>query len=923
MPAAYLFGPFQLVPARRALLIGDRRQRLGSRAFDLLVALVQRHGRHVSNAELQALVWPETVVDPGALRVHMSALRKALGGGFDGNRYIVNEPSRGYCFIADVEALDADPVPVPTQEQPAGRVVASPLPVSPTRLFGRCGLVTDIGRLLPERRCVTVVGPGGVGKSALAIAAAGQVSVAQGMAGVFVELAPAVDSVSVLAQLSSALGLTGAADPLPTVIAFLREKRMLVLLDNCEHVLAETRVLIERLLNEAGQIVVLATSREPLGIDAEWVVRLPTLATPPIAAMSAAQAREFPAVALFAERAASNGFDFTEDDVASVITICRRLDGLPLAIELAAACVDQLGVAALEQLVSERLTLPRRGRRTALPRHQTLRATIDWSHELLSEPEKRLLRRLAVFRGRFTELAAHAISGDEPDRVADTLQALVAKSLVVGDVDLDPPQYRLLESTRDYAQEKLIAGGETDLALRRLTLFLRDHLQRIDADRLHASATSWPTSHAYLIPDVRAALAWAFGERGDHRLAVDLTARSATLWLTTMSMAEFVALADKALGECAIAHDSYNEMQLREAMGHACWHLRGAHATTSDSFLRALELADELGDDDYKLRSTWGLWLVATSTGDHPGAVALAEAFGRIVEQSGYDDAVIAHARMMALALHLEGRQAQALAYARRVLEAPDTANRASRGSSFQFDQRVAVHVVMARALWLLGCPDQAMAHARQAVDRASEVGHALSICYALASGAIPIALRNGDHATALRYAQWLVDEAQERSLEYWRHFGRCFLGVIQRDESPNSLNAEIVPSMVLREDLCIIDESLFTPALSDRANAGAGGWCQPELLRLAGLQELSRGDPEAGARAEALFKRGLTLAQDQQALAWQLRCATSLAALWAGCARAREGRDILDGVMSSLEEGHATRDVRRAAAVLSDLSRG
>ena len=263
---------------------------------------------------------------------------------------------------------------------------------------------------------------------------------------------------------------------------------MLLVLDNCEHVIEAAAVLAAELLNGAPGVQILATSREPLRADGEHVHRLPSLACPPASArLTAAQALGFPAVQLFVERAAasSGAFTFGDEDAPLVADICRRLDGVPLAIELAAARVDAFGVRGLAVRLADPLQLLTGGRRPALPRHQTLRATLDWGYELLSEPERTVLRRLAIFAGGFTLEAASAVAASAevaPAEVVEHVANLVTKSLIAANVGGAAPCYRLLGTTRAYALEKLLESGELEQVWRRHAACLRDPDQRPEAD---------------------------------------------------------------------------------------------------------------------------------------------------------------------------------------------------------------------------------------------------------------------------------------------------------------------------------------------------------------------------------------------------------------------------------------------------------
>ncbi|HEX2010551.1 MAG TPA: winged helix-turn-helix domain-containing protein, partial [Roseateles sp.] len=505
------FGPFTLQPAHRVLLEGAQPVHLGGRAFDLLLALLERPGEVLSTPELLARVWPGSVVEPGSVRVHLSALRKALGDGRNGRRFIINVPPGGYCFVEPLGTAAAAAVADPALLLPG-------LPPAPV-LIGRAELVDELVQQLPQRRLLTLVGPGGIGKTSLALAALPRLAGAYAQGLRYVELAPLSDEPRVLGALAAALGLAlPARTPLQGLAAYLRDKNMLIVLDNCEQVIDAVARLAEALLLAAPDVHLLATSREPLRIPGEWVQRLGSLRVPPAGALDAAEVLTYPAAQLFLERASASlgAIELAADEAQALGAICRGLDGIPLAIELAAASVDAFGLRGLAGQLDHGLALLTHGRRTALPRHRTLRATLDWSHGLLSEGERRLLRRLAVFRSHFTLAGALAICDDDGGGdTAELLASLVAKSLLNADMRGEPVQYWLLEVTREYAAERLAESGEGALLARRHAVYLCRLFEHAAAERERSVPAQWLARYGRGIADLRAAMVWALGPAGD------------------------------------------------------------------------------------------------------------------------------------------------------------------------------------------------------------------------------------------------------------------------------------------------------------------------------------------------------------------------------------------------------------------------
>jgi predicted ATPase/DNA-binding winged helix-turn-helix (wHTH) protein len=480
---ATAFGPFRLRSARRLLLHGDQPVRLGSRALEILIALVERPGELVTKAELMARAWPSTFVEEGNLKVQVAGLRRALGDSRGSDRYLVTVPGHGYRFVAPVALIDE------SVAAPRAAVAAAKLPAPVTHLIDRAEIIGAITADLPHRRLITIVGPGGIGKTTVALAVARGLIEAHGHGAALVDLAQVVDPRLVPSALADALGpKIGSEHSIRGSIAALGGKPVLLVLDNCEHVIEAAAALAVEVLNGAPGVQILATSREPLRVESEQVHRLsPLESPPPSAGLTAAAALGFPAVQLFVERAAAilGEFELDDEDAPVVAEICRKLDGVPLAIEFAAARIDAFGVRGVAAHLDDRLQLLTGGRRPALPRHRSLRANLDWCHDLLREPERVVLRRVAILAGDFTLGAAKAvamsaeIAGPE---VVECVANLVTKSLIETDVDGAVPRYRLHETTQAYALEKLFASGELEQVERRYAEYLRSLVWRPEVD---------------------------------------------------------------------------------------------------------------------------------------------------------------------------------------------------------------------------------------------------------------------------------------------------------------------------------------------------------------------------------------------------------------------------------------------------------
>src|SRR5471030_3026167 len=448
------FGPFQLFPGRRLLLKGGKPVALSSRALEILIVLLERNGDVVSKQELMARVWPGTIVVDASLRVHLVALRKALRDERCDGSYIGNVSGRGYRFTETIVRL------APDAQRPTAM---NSLPAPILRLIGRDDAVAALVRELPARRLASLVGGGGIGKTSVALAAGQLLAAGYPDGASFVDLSPLSDAALVPAALAASFGVSVLPEAgVRFLLQYLGGKQMLLLLDNCEHLVGGVAALVETLLRHCPGVHVLATSREPLGVEGEWLYRLPPLGTPPEqdTPLTAAAVLAFPAAQLFVERAGSALGSFELDDAEAPLLagLCRQLDGMPLAIELAASRIDLFGIAGLAARLDDCLALLTRSRRTAQARHRTLRATLDWSYELLPEVEKIVLRRLAVFAASFSKEGAVAVAagdGVSEREVLEGLENLAAKSLINISIDGGRLSYHLLQLTRAYAKEKL------------------------------------------------------------------------------------------------------------------------------------------------------------------------------------------------------------------------------------------------------------------------------------------------------------------------------------------------------------------------------------------------------------------------------------------------------------------------------------
>jgi predicted ATPase/DNA-binding winged helix-turn-helix (wHTH) protein len=906
----YVNGEWEIDLSRRELRSGGVPVALGGRAFEIIEILVESAGMLVTKEDLMANVWPGATIEDNTLQVHISAVRRAFGAD---RGMLATAFGRGYRLLGDWTARTDDaalsqpgpalsPAPLPQDEQTTN------LPLATSELIGRADAVRQLRDLLSIHRVVTLTGPGGIGKTALALETARSLLLGAQSEVRFVELMALSDPDLVPTAVAAVLGLQpgGGAPSAESVARAIGRRKLLLLLDNCEHLIDAAAHLAETVVRACPRASILATSREVLRIDGECVFRVPPLDVPAQDSEAPADVLSHSAVHLFIARTRMRNQDFSprDDDMPLIANICRRLEGIPLAIEFAAARAAVLGLQEVATRLDDRFDLLTDGRRTALPRHQTLRATLDWSYDLLPAIEQRILRRLAVFPGGFTlEAAAAVMSPDGGSTVIDGIANLVAKSLITLDTAASGERWRLLDTVRAYAQEKLDENGEAEGTARRQAEFYLSLLANSQADRE--------------IDNIRAALDWAFSAAGDSRLAVDLTVACVPSWTRLSLLGECRTRVEAALAVLNGAGSPRAELTLRTALGMALAYTSGPIDAAKPNWQRVRDLADALDDTEYQLRAVYGLWLHEILICEYRVALALAQQFQQIAASATAD--LPTADRMMAMVLHYLGDQAGACEYAERSLAAPLPPDRNLYAARYGVDQRVGALALLARALWLRGLPDQAMESAQAAVDEATDVGHANSVCLALADGACIVAILCGDINAATRFSTALTEHADRHALGVWRTYARALRGRLMISSQPLE-GAALLRSALeglhdtpfdirfqlylvwLAEVLASADQASEALQAIDgaleRAERTEERWYLPEILRIHG---------ELSADAD-YFARSLQLAREQNALSWELRVAASLV-------RGQHAEPaILGATLARFTEGFSTADVLAAS---------
>lgn len=938
----YVCAEWEIDLARRELRASGELVPLGGRAFEILAELVQAQGQLLTKNDLTERVWRGVFVEESALRVHVAAIRKALGPDRD---MLSTSFGRGYRLIGAWRIRHMDR---PLQSVATAVLPSINIPSASFDLIGRTTAIPHLWRLLSAYRVVSLVGPGGIGKTALALEAARMPP--PGFAGdrLLVELASLSDPKLVCSVIAGVLGtkLEGEEISPGAIARAIGPRQLLLILDNCEHVIDAVAQVAELVVSRCSGTSILATSREALRIEGEYIYRVPPLGVPPEAWRDPAGTSAYSAVELFTRRAKALGSNFAPDEqnIVAIAAICRRLDGIPLAIEFAAARAVMLSPPKIAALLDDRFKFLTTGRRTALPRQQTLRATLDWSYDLLPDDEAWLLRQLAIFAGEFQLDAVIAVAGDGIGDVTGQLARLVAKSLVLADIRGDSPHYRLLDTTRAYALEKLHARGEYVGAAHRQAKYYTGFFAGAEADSEVKPQVEWLTIYGRHIDNVRTSLDWAFSSGGDPQAGAALTAAAVPLWVQLSLLTECRERTELALSHLdpASANAPRLRMQLSAARGWSLMYGVGRAREAGPAWAATLQLAEQLGDRDYLLRALWGLCIDQFNNGEFRKALEFAHRFAEVVADSGSPVDRMMADRLLATTLHYLGDQRRAHHHIERTLSGLADLAAKPQVIRFRFDLRASTRYFQARILWLLGLADQALSVVDHNVEEGRSSGHALTFCSVLGQGACPVAFLAGDLDAAERYCAMLLEHTERHPIRLWNLWARAFKGLLiaRRGDLATGLQllrkafdlageARFLPRFLLplgelaaclgeagkvAQGLATADEALA------RCEARDEGWYVAELWRIKGELLLLPGAHRSTTAAGQAFDRAFEVARRQGALFWELRTAISVARLRMSEGHAADARHVLASAYGRFTEGFEIADLREARAMMAKL---
>jgi predicted ATPase/DNA-binding winged helix-turn-helix (wHTH) protein len=956
MKDAVSFGPFHLYPGTRILRKNGKIVPVGSRAFDMLVAMASRQGEVVTPEELMAIAWPGLAVEDSNVRVQIANLRRALRGGHDSTQYIANVAGRGYCFVAPVTPLEPEAphtamasgmgVRPPAQQADGSRVAAGPTHSFPPPLdgaIGRAACVTELVQVVHERRLVTVVGAAGAGKTTLAILAAHAIDSFAGSM-VFVDLS-LVDRAELVAEaVASAVGyMPPGGELLPGLLDVLSARRMLIVLDNCEHVIAAAASLSQQIVQGTRDVSFLNTSREALRVREEFVYLLRPLASPPqTARLSIQQALVWPAVQLFMERAKEGGARGTlsDDEAETVATLCRRLDGNPHAIGLVASRVGTYGIRGVADLFDSQFALQWQGRRDDNPRHQSVEALIDWSYNLLPETDRLVLQRLSVFSGDFPVAAAVAVTSDEAVdafQVREAIGNLVDKSLVAFGAESGEAHLRLLETTKVYATARLARLPEGNQFARRHALYYAEQLRQA-SDGHTASGPSGIAARPLDVANVRAAVEWAFSAGQDAVLATQMWCLAAPLFLELGLIRECKRTCERALNELPNEYRStQTELRLLDLTAMTCFAGADYGAVMRRVLERGLALSRQLGASESIFHFLTGLHLQMITTGEFLSALSVCEEYSSWAAASGRQAEAVISGWMSGSSLHYTGDLAGADANF-----AASTQLVAEHGMRplhyFELMEEIIASINSARVTWALGRPTQALQLALNVI----RAGHSLPGTLAMrVTLCFQILLSHGLY----EQARGLIEDLENLSIDYNTSVRRQVINVVKGfllihlgdhraaiEHLQQCLALLPPPKMsVVRTDAlqALAEAQLSTGcaaaaldsineaiALSEETN---GKFNFPDLLRTKAevMMGLPGVEPEA---IEMALSEAENCARQQGALTWELRVAQTVARARAAEGQRDEARETLERVYARFTEGLDTNDLKAAAQTIGSL---
>jgi predicted ATPase/DNA-binding winged helix-turn-helix (wHTH) protein len=951
MSSAFEFGPFWLCPQTRILRKNNVQVVLGSRAFDLLVGLVESHGKVLTHRELMAIAWPEMVIEASNVRVQIAHLRRILGCGEDGPRYIASIAGRGYYFAAgvkQVESIDQHQGGMAADSAGTGNTTRSARAPSnfPARCEGAIGrddCVNQLTQLVQGKRLVTIVGPGGAGKTTLAILVAHALEDSDSSL-VFVDLSVVEDDAMITEALASAIGYNSTKAALfPDLLDALALRKILIVLDNCEHILDLIASMCQRIVESTESVHFLNTSREALGVKDEFVYPLRPLSFPSQSEyLSAEQAMLWPAIQLFVERAREGGGSdkLTDEEAPLVAMLCRRLDGNPHAIELVARRVGTFGVQGIADLLTNHFPLHWHSHRDSSPRHQTIETMIDWSHNLLPEKNREILYKLSVFQSGFSMDAAVAVlSSEQADniRVEVAISDLVDKSLVATSSVNGAAQFRLLETTRAYAANRLSRMRYADETALKHAQWYAQQLMKYVAHVDNAGAESI----CFQAPDTdnaRAAIEWLFATHQDAELTTRISYGAARLFLDSGLLRECKRCCERAMSTLPEhLHFTKVELDLLELMAVTYYSGGDYDGGIIDVIERGLAISRELGDRLSAFHLLAGQHLIMMAGGNLQQSLEVSDQFAREASTYGGTSEAIIASWLTGSSHHYMGNQRSA-DYSLSSSIQMNTLHKLRPLRYFEKKQQVSASIGMARVALLRGMPIQALKLALEALDDSRLHPDSFYICVVLC---FDIFLHNGRNVQAEDLLRELNEFANEYNIAVRapvihvlegklllyqgmieaaiQHLRRCLTQLpssrisVVRVDALQTLSQALLDNGSGFDSLIVINEAISL------AKKTGGVFSLADLLRT--KAEVMMSLPQLDQKTiDDLLSRAMNCAKQQSALFWEMRVALTMARSKKSQGKIVEARGILQGVYYRFTEGFDINDLKTMAKAIEEI---
>ncbi|MBB3916247.1 winged helix-turn-helix domain-containing protein [Rhizobium fabae] len=935
-PEMVAFGPFRLHLKLRRLFRDEEEVRLGNRAMELLIALAGKKGEVVTKRDLFDAAWPGIFIEDGNLKVTIASLRRTLRKYSAAGDYIKTFSNRGYWLSDEAEGIASD-------EGNPQSIASTQIPHL-GNVIGRADEIAELCKTVGIGRLTNIVGAGGIGKTTVAIAVARIVEGEEEVPVTFVDLSRITDEEYVIPSLAAVLGInSGSQDRLDAISSTLAKRATLLVLDTCEHVSNAVAHLCEVVLRRTESVRILCTSRQVLRAKHEKVVWLAPLGVPPAGAAPAAEeVLAYPAPKLLVERASEAGdYKLTDGEAGTVAEICRRLGGLPLAIELIAPrLLVEAAADVLRELDNRFAGFTGRELETPL-RQRTLLATLEWSYAMLTESEAAVLRAASIFAQPFEPGALLRVISHhhfDPALVFDALAGLRSKSMLSIEHASDEMRFRLLDSTRAFAANLLEISGEVEQVSAAYARYVLEVFEKSITEQARLPAQKWYTTYATRAEELRKAITWALYQSGDTLLGLRLVVTGLPLWHELSMMEDARRNCEEALAAYDRISCSESALKLKLLLGLAAV-TRFVSTDTDEAiatFEKAIKLSRDVGDKDAECQGLVALASYRLLPGYRTAAQETLAQLKNAAMQSGNRPALWEHETLLA---EMDVIQSDYPAVIARLERLREQIRNASDGTASRFDAdiRIRTENTLGAAQWLGSQrPGTGLRRVQTAAHWALEAHHGWTLIYCFTRGILFILSECRDYALGGHCLAKLREAIDRYEVPTWTPVAVCYaeafdaLSGSRRD--PDAIMRAFdqlrtgLPQHGRHVYYALLTRALHEIGCVDEAarilnyvfEIGPQRSMLPELLRLKAIEERSKGRDDD---AHLTLSRALAIAEDHGSWAWRLRAATDLASLLLEKFQVNDAKTVLEPVYGQFLDGFVTPDLQRANKVLDDLN--